>query len=200
MPGGTKLRDHRDAQSHSRYTFESARYGSLPLIRALVIMEGSQESLSGDAALRLPPDVTSHLRDWLVSMNLLGVMAGILIGLLAGWAYIIAWKIQYTARVRQDAVLRSQAIVAGKVHEQLVPYLPAFAYNPKDVRFLGSPVDLVVFDGLAEGELRRIIFLEIKTGRAGLTVRERSVREVVRNRKVEWDELRITGPAASGVA
>jgi predicted Holliday junction resolvase-like endonuclease len=133
-------------------------------------------------------------------MNLLGVMAGILIGLLAGWAYIIAWKIQYTARVRQDAVLRSQAIVAGKVHEQLVPYLPAFAYNPKDVRFLGSPVDLVVFDGLAEGELRRIIFLEIKTGRAGLTVRERSVREVVRSRKVEWDELRITGPAASGVA
>jgi predicted Holliday junction resolvase-like endonuclease len=135
-----------------------------------------------------------------VSISLVGVMAGIVIGLLAGWAYAIVWKVRYTARVREDAVLRSQAIVAGKVHEQLVPYLPGFAYNPKDVRFLGSPVDLVVFDGLAEGNLRRIVFLEIKTGRAGLTVRERSVREVVRTRKVEWDELRIAGATASGVA
>src|SRR5690242_5474450 len=133
-------------------------------------------------------------------MSLVGVMAGIVIGLLAGWAYAIVWKVRYTARVREDAVLRSQAIVAGKVHEQLVPYLPAFAYNPKDVRFLGSPVDLVVFDGLAEGNLRRIIFLEVKTGRGGLTGRERLVRDAVQTRRVEWAELRVPHPAEPGVA
>jgi predicted Holliday junction resolvase-like endonuclease len=91
-------------------------------------------------------------------------------------------------------------VIAGKVHEQLVPYLPAFAYNPKDVRFLGSPVDLIVFDGLADGDLKRIVFLEVKTGRANLTVRERAVREVVRTRRVEWIELRIPAEASSGVA
>ena len=34
-------------------------------------------------------------------------------------------------------------------------------------------MDLVVFDGLAEGRLRRIVFVEVKTGGAGLTGRER---------------------------
>jgi predicted Holliday junction resolvase-like endonuclease len=35
-----------------------------------------------------------------------------------------------------------------------------------DIRFLGSPVDLVVFDGLAEGQVRRLIFVEVKSGRS----------------------------------
>jgi predicted Holliday junction resolvase-like endonuclease len=86
------------------------------------------------------------------------------------------------------------------VHEQLIPYLPDFPYNPKDVRFLGSPVDLVVFDGLAEGRMRRVVFVEVKTGAAGLTARERSVREVVHARSVEWAELRVGHTVASGVA
>lgn len=82
---------------------------------------------------------------------LFGLIVGIAIGLLLAWVHLLIWKSRYTTIIRQDAVQRSQAITAGKVHEQLIPYLPAFPYNPKDVRFLGSPVDLVVFDGLAEG-------------------------------------------------
>jgi predicted Holliday junction resolvase-like endonuclease len=52
-------------------------------------------------------------------------------------------------------------------------------------------VDLVVFDGLAEGRVRRIVFVEVKTGGAGLTGRERMVREAVRSGAVEWVELRV---------
>lgn len=96
--------------------------------------------------------------------NVLELVAGIAIGVLVAWLYGLVWKARYTATIREDAVLRSQAVTAGKVHEQLIPYLPAFPYNPKDVRFLGSPVDLVVFDGLAEGRVRRIVFVEVKTG------------------------------------
>jgi predicted Holliday junction resolvase-like endonuclease len=89
-------------------------------------------------------------------------------------------------------VQRSLAVTAGKVHEQLVPYLPEFGFNPKDARFLGSPVDLVVFDGLAAGEVRRVVFLEVKTGGAPLTARERQVRDVIEAREVAWAELRLT--------
>ena len=106
-----------------------------------------------------------------MSTNLFGLVVGIAIGLLVAWVYVLTWKIRYTAIIREDAVQRSQAVTAGKVHEQLIPYLPAFPYNPKDVRFLGSPVDLVVFDGLAEGRVRRIVFVEVKTGRSSLTSR-----------------------------
>jgi predicted Holliday junction resolvase-like endonuclease len=120
-----------------------------------------------------------------------GLVAGLAIGLLVAWVYVLIWKTRYTSIIREDAVQRSQAVTAGKVHEQLVPYLPSFPYNPKDVRFLGGPVDLVVFDGLDEGSLRRVVFLEVKTGNSGLSARERRVRDVIHAGEVEWAELRV---------
>jgi predicted Holliday junction resolvase-like endonuclease len=135
-----------------------------------------------------------------VSIDIIALALGILIGALGAGMYVLFWKAGYTRRVRDDAVRRSLAVTAGKVHEQLVPYLPAFPWNPKDARFLGSPVDLVVFDGLDEGCVRRIVFVEVKTGSAGLTVRERMVRETVRNGEVEWVELRAAGVGEQGVA
>ena len=120
----------------------------------------------------------------------LGVALGVALGLLIAGLYFVTWKARYSAAIREDAVQRSLAVTAGKVHEQLVPYLPDFPFNPKDVRFLGTPVDLVVFDGLAEGQVRRVVFVEVKTGNAGLTGRERQVRDVIEARDVAWAELR----------
>jgi predicted Holliday junction resolvase-like endonuclease len=126
-----------------------------------------------------------------VSSDPLGLVAGIVIGLLVGWIYLLTWKARYTSLIREDAIERSRAVTSGKVHEQLISYLPGFPYNPKDIRFLGSPIDLVVFDGLADGELQRIIFVEVKTGRSGLTYGERAVRDVVESGQIDWAELRV---------
>ena len=82
---------------------------------------------------------------------LLGLGLGILAGAFLSWVYFLVWRSRYLKKVRQDSVRQSQAVISGKVYEQLLPYLPEFPFNPKDVRFLGSPVDLVVFDGLDEG-------------------------------------------------
>ncbi len=120
-------------------------------------------------------------------MNLL---LGVVIGLLVALACFLAWKGRYTRTIREDAILRSQAVITGRVSEQLLPFLPGFRFNPKDARFLGSPVDFVVFDGLDEGTLRRVLFVEVKTGEADLSARERQVRDAVRGGAVEWIELR----------
>ena len=117
----------------------------------------------------------------------------LLVAALAGLALVLAfllWKARYTRAVRQDAVQRSLAVTAGKVYEQLVPYLPDFPFNPKDARFLGSPVDFVVFDGLSDGHITRIVFVEVKTGAAELSSRERRVRDAVQEARVEFYELR----------
>ncbi len=121
----------------------------------------------------------------------LDLLIGIVIGIVVASLYFVIWKLRYSAAIRENAVQRSLAVTAGKVHEQLVPYLPEFGFNPKDARFLGSPVDLVVFDGLAAGEVRRVVFLEVKTGGAALTTRERQVRDVIDAREVVWAELRL---------
>src|SRR5437667_5132080 len=121
-----------------------------------------------------------------------GLLVGIVIGIVMAWLYFVVWRLRYSAAIRENAVQRSLAVTAGKVHEQLVPYLPEFGFNPKDARFLGSPVDLIVFDGLAAGDVRRVVFLEVKTGGAALSPRERPVRAVIEAREVAWAELRLT--------
>ncbi|PYO68171.1 MAG: hypothetical protein DMD69_07550 [Gemmatimonadetes bacterium] len=125
-------------------------------------------------------------------VTFVALIIGVGIGVLLALLYVQAWKSRYTDAIRQDAIQRSHAVTVGKVHEQLVPYLPDFHFNPKDARFLGTPVDLVVFDGLDEGQLRRVVFVEVKTGGAALSARERQVRETIEARQVEWTELRAT--------
>jgi predicted Holliday junction resolvase-like endonuclease len=115
---------------------------------------------------------------------------GLLIGLLLGAVYVLWWKWTYTRAVRRDAVQRSEAVTVGKVAEQLLPFFPEFRFNPRDARFLGSPVDLVVFDGLADGVVRRVVFIEVKTRGGRLTPRERLVRDAIAGGRVEWLELR----------
>jgi predicted Holliday junction resolvase-like endonuclease len=130
------------------------------------------------------------------STLLLGLVVGALFGLVAGWGYLQIWKVRYTRSMRADAVQRSQAVTTGKVFEQIVPHLPDFEFNPKDARFIGSPVDFVVFDGLNDGEVRQVVFVEVKTGRSELTMRERRVRDAVKAGKVAWSELRVSAGAA----
>lgn len=101
------------------------------------------------------------------------------------------WRVDAEGDIRADAVRRSSAVVAGKVSEHLAPYMGDFPYNPRDARFLGTPVDLLVFDGMSEDSLREIVFLEIKSGGSTLTTRERRVRDAVLARRVVWKEFRV---------
>jgi len=50
------------------------------------------------------------------------------------------WRQENEQTIRLDAIQRSLAITKGKVTEHIVPYLPGFNLDPKDVRFLGTPI------------------------------------------------------------
>jgi predicted Holliday junction resolvase-like endonuclease len=106
------------------------------------------------------------------------------------------WKEQSTASIRQDAIQRSRSVIAGQISEHLLPLMPVFPFNPKDAKFIGSPIDLLVFDGLQEDDVRRVIFLEVKIGSSGLSGRQRQIRDVIRAGKVEWMEMRLDAPQA----
>ena len=83
-----------------------------------------------------------------------------------------------------DAVQRSSAVTRGKVTEHIVPYLPGFDLNPKDIRFLGTPIDLIAFKGLNDSmEEIEIVFIEVKTGGSALSARERAVKKAVEQKK-----------------
>ncbi len=104
------------------------------------------------------------------------------------------WAQQEEKGIREDAIKRSEAVIQGKVTEHLIPFFPDFKYNPKDARFMGTPVDLVVFDGLSEGEMRNVVFVEVKTGKtANLSSRERLVRNCVESKDVVYEIIHHRG-------
>jgi predicted Holliday junction resolvase-like endonuclease len=135
---------------------------------------------------------------------MLNLIAGLVLGAIAGAAlallYAAATRARQTRDIRREAVSQSRAVTRGQVFEQFAPYFPEFDFNPKDAQFLGKPVDFVVFDGLDEGELRRIVFVEIKTGTATLNTRERRIRDAIRAGAVEWRELRLGGAPSTALA
>jgi predicted Holliday junction resolvase-like endonuclease len=46
---------------------------------------------------------------------------------------------------REDARKRSRPVSKGLMLENICPYLPTFKHHPRDARFLGDPIDFVIF-------------------------------------------------------
>jgi predicted Holliday junction resolvase-like endonuclease len=95
---------------------------------------------------------------------------------------------------RKSAVEQSRAVLGGKFTEQMVPFFPDFKYDPTEVRFIGSPIDMVVFPGLAQGDPREIVVLEVKTGKnPQLTSVQKKIRQLIEDGMVRWDEIHREG-------
>jgi len=97
------------------------------------------------------------------------------------------WIQEKEKKIRLDAIKRSRATLGGKFGEQLAPYLPDFAYDPTEVRFIGSPIDFIVFPGLSQDNPREIVLLEVKSRGNKLSRREKRIRELVREKRIRWE-------------
>jgi len=134
-----------------------------------------------------------------VALVVLGVLALVLL-----MALVRVWRLYADLRAdlprllkeaQKISVRQSKASRLGKAYEQIVPMLPEFCetLSPADARFLGAPVDYVVFDGLSEGELERVVFVEVKTGpRARLNANERMVREAIEDGRVAFQIINLS--------
>ena len=80
---------------------------------------------------------------------------------------------------------KSSEVRLGQISEQLAPFLDHFPYNPKKVQFLGNPIDYIYF-----GE-NEIAIIEVKSGNARLSKKQRQIKKLVLGGKVKWKEIRI---------
>ena len=93
-------------------------------------------------------------------------------------------------RAIREAVQQSRVVLGGKFTEQMAPYLPQFNYDPTEARFIGSPIDFIVFPGLARGEPEEIVIMEVKSGKSGqLTGSQRKIRQLIEDGMVRWELL-----------
>ena len=118
------------------------------------------------------------------------------------------WKATTLAQAieenRADAVDTSRAVLKGKIAEQIAPLLPDFLakYNPADARFIGSPIDYLIFRNMSKGkesdDLIEIVLLDVKTGNAALNPIQRKIEAAATDKRISFDVLRLeeTPPAA----
>lgn len=75
----------------------------------------------------------------------------------------------------------------GQISEHLVPFLENCPYNPKDLHFLGNPIDYVIFD-FDDG---KITFLEVKSGNSKPSKRQKTIKNIIKSGRIFYDEIRI---------
>jgi predicted Holliday junction resolvase-like endonuclease len=76
--------------------------------------------------------------------------------------------------------------------------IPAvFHYEPSDARFIGAPIDYLIFDGYTRvkdgqsDEKITVVLADIKTGSASLNRTERRIKEAVEEGRVKWETIRL---------
>jgi predicted Holliday junction resolvase-like endonuclease len=89
--------------------------------------------------------------------------------------------------ISQKSEIGATAVNIGFILERIAPSLEDFRFSRNDCRALFDPIDYVIFEGLSShGRVKKIRFVDIKTGKANLTSRQKEIRGLVQNRKIEW--------------
>jgi len=122
-----------------------------------------------------------------IALIILALIIGFFIGKILRDKY---WKEQILEE-RKDAIAKSRAVLGGQFSEQLAPYLPDFPYSPSEVRFIGKPIDFLVFKGADGKNIDEVIFVEVKSGKSKINSHERNLKNAIDNKKVRWEEYRI---------
>jgi predicted Holliday junction resolvase-like endonuclease len=104
------------------------------------------------------------------------------------------WKNEHTKEIRKDSVNRSRSTLKGRISEQMAPLLAEFPYSAADARFIGNPIDFVVFDGYTEakdgdGREITIVLVEVKKGKGRLTREELLIKKAVEQGRVAWKTI-----------
>ncbi len=71
------------------------------------------------------------------------------------------WKNENEFEIRRKAIFQSRASIAETITEELSIINDNFAFNPKDIKFVGRFIDLIIFDGSSEDSDVTIYFVEI---------------------------------------
>ena len=126
-----------------------------------------------------------------IILLVLGALAALFIG------YLLGKSIQnkrWEGRIkeeREEAIKMSRAVLGGQFSEQLAPYLPDFPYSPTECRFIGKPIDFIVFKGMDEKNISEVKFVEVKSAKSKLSGHEKKLKDTIQAKKVSWEEYRI---------
>lgn len=124
-------------------------------------------------------------------MEIFYIFLGICLGFFVAFMILKTRFLESEKHIRENAIRGSKSAITGEIYEKILPSLPNFPYAPRDMVFVGKGVDYIIFDGLSDGELREVIFLELKSGKSRLNANEKNIKKTIDAKKVRFAEMRI---------
>lgn len=100
---------------------------------------------------------------------------------------------------KQKGRAQSAHTSKGQILEKWAPFVENENidehWRPEDWCFLGQPIDYVVFDWFPnKGENKekgKVVLLDVKAAKSQLTTKQRRIRDLIQDGKVEWREIRL---------
>ncbi len=86
----------------------------------------------------------------------------------------------------EKALKTTTAVNIGKSLEKILPVAKDFKWIVPDTKVLGDPIDLLVFNGLSNGKVDSLSFVEVKSGAARLNAHQKSIKEAIEDHKVSY--------------
>ena len=86
----------------------------------------------------------------------------------------------------EKAIITTRSVNIGKNLKKILPIMEDFKWQLPDCRFLGDPIDLLIFNGLSVNNIESISFIEVKSGKARLNKHQKLVKEAVEDNWVKY--------------
>ncbi|MFH1425743.1 MAG: Holliday junction resolvase-like protein [archaeon] len=105
----------------------------------------------------------------------------------------LKWKNKLPQFQKQTAE-KQRSTIKGKLVEIFAPFLPNFPFKPSECKFIGDPIDYLVFEGLDERDIKAIHLLEVKDSQSKLSKHQKQIKEIIDNLKsndVTFKEFRF---------
>ena len=112
----------------------------------------------------------------------------------------IEWQ-KNLVKIRGDIAERQRVGIKGKVAEAFAPFLEGFEFKSSECKFIGDPIDYLVFEGLDERDIKKIHLVEVKTGDSKLSKHQKQIKEILdklKSDKVDFKEFRFEGRNSVG--
>ena len=84
---------------------------------------------------------------------------------------------------------KSSEVRLGNISENVLPFLKELPYDGTNLRHLGQPIDFVYFD---YDPTPTITFVEVKSGAAKESKRQKLIKEAIRMNQIHYDLVQIT--------
>lgn len=93
-----------------------------------------------------------------------------------------------TAKISKTSEVQARATNIGFILERLAPALDTFRFDRNDCRSIFDPIDYIIFEGLSQkGRVSKILFADVKTGKAPLSPKQKHIRSLVQAKKIQFD-------------